>query len=106
MDWVHEQLNARNQIKCGMDQVFKDLGRDKVMVNSIVYCGADGPECVIGALTQVLIQVSQSDPNCTALNEAQALSIVRSILLSWYVKNGILHDTIVILIQSKCINTK
>ncbi|OQR91832.1 hypothetical protein THRCLA_22433 [Thraustotheca clavata] len=80
VEWVHQQADSRNHIRCGMDQVFKDLGRDKVKINSRVYSGADGTECVIGALASAFMDVHNDQDEI--LSEAQALGIVRSILLS------------------------
>ncbi|RHY66838.1 hypothetical protein DYB38_006741 [Aphanomyces astaci] len=86
VEWIHkqEQVARHPRGRCGMDQVFKDLERDKVKINSRVFSGADGSECVLGALTRVFMQVqSQHDvEDQKELTEAQALAIVRSLLLS------------------------
>ncbi|OQR85597.1 hypothetical protein ACHHYP_11648 [Achlya hypogyna] len=73
--WVHAQ-SPNAALPCGMAQVFKDLGRDKVQINHVVYSGADGTESVVGALVRAVMDV------CTELSEADALGVVRSILLA------------------------
>ncbi|EQC32293.1 hypothetical protein SDRG_10040 [Saprolegnia diclina VS20] len=78
VEWVHSQLQQTRQHlgESGMDQVFKDLGRDRVSINGRVYSGADGTESVVGALAQAFMDV------CDDLTEALALDVVRSVLLS------------------------
>ncbi|RHY31828.1 hypothetical protein DYB32_008258 [Aphanomyces invadans] len=84
VEWIHkqEQVARHPRGRCGMDQVFKDLERDKVKINNRVFSGADGSECVLGALTRVFIQVQGQHDVQNDLTEAEALSIVRSLLLS------------------------
>ncbi|KAF0697906.1 Aste57867_11438 [Aphanomyces stellatus] len=84
VEWIHRQEAAARhpRSRCGMDQVFKDLERDKVKINNRVLSGAEGSECVLGALTRVFMQVQAQHDEHKDLSEAQALCIVRSLLLS------------------------
>ncbi|CAK4096070.1 unnamed protein product [Aphanomyces euteiches] len=82
VDWIQQHVAHHPRSRCGMDQVFKDLERDKLRINNHVFSGADGSESLLGALTSVFMEIQGQNDQDKELSEAQALCIARSLLLS------------------------
>jgi hypothetical protein len=62
MEWVIRQRKQEHREgKNSQSQVFKDMRRDMVEINGVIYKGAEGAESIIGALTRCLLNLSSSE---------------------------------------------
>lgn len=104
VQWITEQATAADEndkafhednVSSCVDQLWKDLQRDTVLINGDLFQGGSGhsPEKIIGALTRHIMGFDRSSPlhivdidhsngNRNLISELQALSFARDILLS------------------------
>jgi hypothetical protein len=78
-----EEVAFREEaVNLSVEQLWRDLQRDSVLINGELFMGASGhgPEKMMGALTRELLTVS--DEGRGELNESQAVAYARDILLS------------------------
>jgi len=97
--WISDQNNedmdsafCRDSVTGSVDQLWKDLARDSVQINGVLFKGEGGhaPERIIGGLTCEIMRTDRTsplrpeDPNFLwrGVSELQALSFARDILLS------------------------
>jgi len=77
---------AEKGINSGLEQLWRDLTRDKIRINEELFKGDNGhgPEKVLGALTRNILAVSRSDSKYYryAIPESKAVAYARDILLS------------------------
>jgi len=77
---------VQKSINSGVEQLWRDLCRDTVMINEQLFNGdkGHGPEKMLGALTRNIVAVSRSDSKYYryAIPECKAVAYARDILLS------------------------
>jgi len=77
---------VEKSINSGVEQLWRDLRRDTVRINQVLFTGdsGHGPEKMVGALTRSIVEVSRSDSKYYryAIPESKAVAYARDILLS------------------------
>lgn len=97
VQWIMQQMEKPNDdmgafyegaLSTGIDQLWRDLQRDSILINSELFKGdiGHGPEKILGALARNIVKVSRdtTSGNSTrhAIPENKAFAYARDILLS------------------------
>jgi hypothetical protein len=71
-------------IDLSVDQLWRDLQRDSIKIDGVVYQGdvGHGPERITAALLRRILDVSQTGDAARSLSESQALALARDALLA------------------------
>eukprot|EP00529_Nitzschia_sp_RCC80_P000212 CAMPEP_0113474726 /NCGR_PEP_ID=MMETSP0014_2-20120614/18741_1 /TAXON_ID=2857 /ORGANISM="Nitzschia sp." /LENGTH=863 /DNA_ID=CAMNT_0000367599 /DNA_START=114 /DNA_END=2705 /DNA_ORIENTATION=+ /assembly_acc=CAM_ASM_000159 len=76
---------AESDISKSVDQLWRDLQRDSIRINTELFLGdsGHGPDLIVGALTRDIVTTSRSESNYRyAIPESKAVAYARDILLS------------------------
>mmetsp|Transcript_4628 Transcript_4628/g.8167 ORF Transcript_4628/g.8167 Transcript_4628/m.8167 type:complete len:734 (+) Transcript_4628:449-2650(+) len=97
LEWLHAHLKlprGGNHEDSDISQIFKDMQRDKVTINGVLYCGwgqsSSTPEATLGGVAApgicsivcALASEIQKHTDDVALTEAEALALSHQVLLS------------------------
>ena len=84
IQWIKEQIEVaqseykkftEESIHLGIDQLWKDLLRDSVSINNVIYKGdaGHGPERIIGALSRCILEFDSTFDNITTLHHLDSI---------------------------------